>query len=69
VDSSAHRIPILNPNPLLKERNLLLSAPVVFLVRMFRVYSRRFLPYGLQSAKVSEFGSSEIFLEGSDFEI
>jgi hypothetical protein len=32
MDSSAHRIPILNPNPLLKERDLLLFAPVVSLL-------------------------------------
>jgi hypothetical protein len=31
MDSSAHRIPILNPNPFLKERDLLLFAPVVSL--------------------------------------
>jgi hypothetical protein len=31
VDSSVHSIPILNPNPLLKERDLLLFVPVVSL--------------------------------------
>jgi hypothetical protein len=31
MDSSAHRIPILNLNPFLKERDLLLFAPVVSL--------------------------------------
>jgi hypothetical protein len=43
--------------------------PCCFLVRRFRVYSQRFRPYRLHSAEVSEFGSSEIFLGGSDFEI
>jgi hypothetical protein len=31
MDSSVHRIPILNPNPLLKERDLLLFVLDVFL--------------------------------------
>jgi hypothetical protein len=33
MDSSAHILPILNPNPRLKGRNLLLFSPVVSLFR------------------------------------
>jgi hypothetical protein len=40
--------------------------PLLFVVRRFRVLSRRFRPYGLQSAEFSKVGSSENFLGGSE---
>jgi hypothetical protein len=69
MDSSAHRIPILNPNPLFKERDLLLFAPVVSLFRGSEFILGGSDRTGYSQAEVSEFESFEIFLGGSDFEI
>jgi hypothetical protein len=66
VVSSAHSLSFLNPIPHLKGRDLLLSLPLLFVVRRFQVFSQRFRPYGPHLVEISKVGSSEIFLGGSE---
>jgi hypothetical protein len=65
VDSSAHSLYFLNPNPYPGKRSTAVL-PLLFPCSEVPSFISEVPTYGLQSAEISEVGSSEIFLGGSE---